>query len=193
MTNFEAAYSRLLERDSAQTEPIEDAIADYFRQLRLPDEANLYDALLLSLRKKDTIFTFNWDPLLFISRVRLNQLGLNEDLPSIFYLHGNVVAAYCEQDDVWGYTNGRCSKCGKEFTPTRLLFPVEKKDYDADTGIRRAWEVARDVLKGDIPFDRFWLQRARHRRGGVQAFAGGMGRAGAARDGADRDHPPARR
>jgi hypothetical protein len=145
--DFEAAYSRLYERDPGQAEPIEDTIAAYFRELRLPDEANLYDALLLTLRRKDVIFTFNWDPLLFISRVRLNQLGLHDHLPSIFYLHGNVVAAYCEEDDIWGYTNGRCSQCGELFTPTRLLFPVEKKDYNTDAGIRRAWEAAHDVLK----------------------------------------------
>jgi len=147
VTDFESAYSRLYERDPAQADPIEDAIAGYFRELRLPDEANLYDAILLSLRRKDAIFTFNWDPLLFLSRIRLNQLGLNDHLPSIFYLHGMVVAAYCEEDDVWGYTNGRCSQCGKPFTPTRLLFPVEKKDYNADPGIRGAWAAAQDVLK----------------------------------------------
>ena len=146
-TDFEAAYSRLFDRDPAQTAPIEDAIAGYFRQLRLPDEANLYDALLLSLRGKDAVFTFNWDPLLFISRVRLNAFGLTDDLPSMFYLHGNVVGAYCERDDVFGWTNGTCSECGNPFTPTRLLFPVEHKDYDADPGIRAAWAAARSVLK----------------------------------------------
>jgi hypothetical protein len=151
-TDFEAAYSRLYERDPAQTAPIEGAVASYFGRLRLPDEANLYDMLLLSLRKKDVIFTFNWDPLLYFSRVRLNKLGLDEHLPPIFYLHGNVMAAYCEKDDVWGYTNGICSRCGKRFTPTRLLFPVEKKDYNSDPAIRRAWEIAQAVLKNT-----FWL------------------------------------
>jgi hypothetical protein len=147
VTDFEAAYSSLHERDRRRVEPIEDAIADYFRDLRLPDEANLYDAILLSLRSKDAIFTFNWDPLLFISRFRLNELGLNDHLPSIFYLHGNVAAAYCERDGVWGYPNGRCSRCGAPFTPTRLLFPVEKKDYNTDPGIRDAWKSAQQVLK----------------------------------------------
>lgn len=147
VTDFEAAYSRLYERDRAKVVPLENAITDYFGELRLPDEANLYDAMLLSLRPKDAIFTFNWDPLLFISRVRLNQLGLDDHLPSIFYLHGNVIAAYCAKDDVWGYTNGRCSQCGKPFEPTRLLFPVERKDYTTDPGIRHAWEAAQGVLK----------------------------------------------
>lgn len=146
-TDFEAAFSRLYDRDALLTEPMEATIAGYFRELRLPDEANLYDALLLSLRRKDAIFTFNWDPLLFISRVRLNQRGLNESLPSITYLHGNVIAAYCKKDDVFGYTNGICSKCGQPFTPTRLLFPVEHKDYTSDPSIRRSWEIARQLLK----------------------------------------------
>ena len=146
-TDFEAAFSRLYERDPSRAASFEEAIADYFERLRLPDEANLYDALLLSLRSKDAIFTFNWDPLLFISRVRLNQRGLGDHLPSIFYLHGNVIAAYCETDDVFGYTNGICSQCGKPFTKTRLLFPVTKKDYNTDPGIRAAWEAAHEVLR----------------------------------------------
>jgi NAD-dependent SIR2 family protein deacetylase len=146
-TDFEAAYSRLYDRDQLLAAPIEEAISAYFRQLRLPDEATLYDALLLSLRSKDSVFTFNWDPLLFISRVRLNQRGLTNDLPDIFYLHGNVIAAYCERDGVFGYTNGQCSQCGQPFTPTRLLFPVEHKDYNTDPGIRAAWEAAHQVLK----------------------------------------------
>src|SRR5579884_2779972 len=142
-TDFEAAFSRLFDRDASQTLAIEKEISNYFGRLRLPDEANLYDALLLSLRSKDAVFTFNWDPLLFISRVRLNQFGLADDLPPIFYLHGNVVGAYCERDGIFGYTNGRCSECGKPFTPTRLLFPVEHKDYNTDAGIRAAWDAAR--------------------------------------------------
>jgi len=146
-SDFEAAYSRLFDQDPKKAVPIEDAIADYFRRLRLPDEANLYDGLLLSLRSKDAVFTFNWDPLLFTSRVRLNQLGLTDDLPSMFYLHGNVIAGYCERDNVFGWTNGKCSVCGRPFTPARLLFPVEHKDYDTDPGIRAAWQAARRVLK----------------------------------------------
>jgi hypothetical protein len=146
-TDFEAAFSRLYERDPAKAAPFEDAIAAYFERVRLPDEADLYDALLLSLRSKDAIFTFNWDPLLFISRVRLNQRGLEDDLPSIFYLHGNVIGAYCEEDDVFGYTNGTCSLCGKRFTKTRLLFPVTTKDYNTDPGIHAAWEAAHKVLQ----------------------------------------------
>jgi hypothetical protein len=147
VTDFEAAYSRLYERNPDQAAPIEDAIAHYFRELRLPDDANLYDVIILSLRKKDSIFTFNWDPLLFQSRIRLNRLGLGDHLPSLFFLHGMVFAAYCEKDDVWGYTNGHCSRCGEPFEPTRLLFPVERKEYNTDPGIRGAWAAAHKVLK----------------------------------------------
>jgi hypothetical protein len=154
-TDFEAAYSRLAERDPTQAATLENDVADYFGRLQLPDDACLYDALLLSLRSRDAIFTFNWDPLLFISRVRLNQLGLNDDLPHIFYLHGNVTAAYCERDDVFGYTNGNCSQCGDPFTPTRLLFPVEHKNYNDDPGIRRAWEAADAYLKHTFMFTVF--------------------------------------
>ena len=55
VTDFEAAYSRLYERGRDLAAPIEDAIAGYFRELRLPDEANLYDTILLSLRTKDVV------------------------------------------------------------------------------------------------------------------------------------------
>ncbi len=145
--DFEAAYSRLFNRDSGLAASLENAIADYFRQLRLPDEANLYDALLLSLRPKDAIFTFNWDPLLYHSRVRLNQFGLNEHLPQMFHLHGMVFGGYCESDDVFGWLGGRCSRCGRSFAPTRLLFPVEKKDYTSDLAIRNSWKAAHAFLR----------------------------------------------
>src|SRR5262249_39377649 len=39
-------------------------VRDYFASLVLPDGPTAYDYLLLSLREKDVIATFNWDPLL---------------------------------------------------------------------------------------------------------------------------------
>lgn len=60
--NFETIYSQL--KDDKKKE-LEMRIFDYFSQLAIPTTATIYDRLLLSLRKKDAIFTFNWDPFLF--------------------------------------------------------------------------------------------------------------------------------
>jgi hypothetical protein len=49
-------------------ERLERAVFDYFSSLQLPDEPTLYDHLVLSLRPKDVIATFNWDPFLIPDR-----------------------------------------------------------------------------------------------------------------------------
>jgi len=46
---------------------------------------------LLSLRKKDAVCTFNWDPFLYDAWIRNRHL----DLPEIFFLHGNVRCGHC--------------------------------------------------------------------------------------------------
>ena len=64
--NFEEIYSLISEKPEyrdLQTE-IEKAVFDYFSELRLPETPTLYDILVLSLRQKDVIATFNWDPFL---------------------------------------------------------------------------------------------------------------------------------
>ena len=66
-TDFEGIYSKL---DSSPqhaniTKRIEHAVENYFSSLKLPDYATIYDRLILSLRKEDAVFTFNWDPFLF--------------------------------------------------------------------------------------------------------------------------------
>ncbi len=65
--NFEDVYSNI---HAAQTkhvalQEIESAVDSYFRRLALPDNPTIYDYLVLSLRPKDVIATFNWDPFLF--------------------------------------------------------------------------------------------------------------------------------
>jgi hypothetical protein len=48
----------------------------------------------LSLREKDVIATFNWDPLLFAACARNHT---RTKLPYIIYLHGNVAIGYCNR------------------------------------------------------------------------------------------------
>ena len=59
--NFEDIYSSLVESKTDQQvlDEIELKIWDYFSQLELPYQATLYDFLILALRKKDLIASFN--------------------------------------------------------------------------------------------------------------------------------------
>lgn len=155
-TDFEAAYSRLSESNASETEEIDRLVGDYFSDLELPDEPTIYDALNLSLRGKDAIFTFNWDPFLLQSRVRLAKLGVVPSFPKLFFLHGNVMAGFCKKDKVSGLVGRRCSTCGEPFEPSRLLFPVEKKNYQDGSLIEREWAF----LEKHVHVDRVWLQRS---------------------------------
>jgi hypothetical protein len=66
VNDFETFYNDLLSggADPTLTTKVEDAIRGYFTTLEIPDDATLYDYLLVSLREKDLIATFNWDPFL---------------------------------------------------------------------------------------------------------------------------------
>lgn len=63
--NFEDIYSELYEADpiSPVLREIEEIVYRYFSNLRLPEAPTLYDHLLLSLRPKDMVATFNWGPI----------------------------------------------------------------------------------------------------------------------------------
>ena len=83
---------------------IEKRIDAYFSSLRIPREATKYDFLLLSLREKDAIFTFNWDPFLFDAYKRNAHIA---SLPEIFFLHGNVRIGICpNHTKAWGKDEG---------------------------------------------------------------------------------------
>lgn len=64
--NLENIYSELYERNDCQNIrlALEERIFNHFDLLCLPDQPTIYDLLIISLRKKDAIATFNWDPLL---------------------------------------------------------------------------------------------------------------------------------
>ena len=76
-TDFEAAYSRLFDHGDPVVSELDALIGKYVSELRLPEEPNLYDYLNLCLRAKDVIFTFNWDPLLVQSQLRLHRAGID--------------------------------------------------------------------------------------------------------------------
>ena len=97
----------------------------------------MYDHLLLSLREKDCIVTFNWDPLIVQAYRRNNE---KFDLPYLLFLHGNVAIGYCKDDIKPGLNGARCPKCNSLFKPTKLLYPIREKDYDQDGFISLQWE-----------------------------------------------------
>ncbi|MFO3150431.1 hypothetical protein SCR18_15830, partial [Legionella pneumophila serogroup 1] len=86
----------------------------------------IYDQLLLSLREKDAIFTFNWDPFLFDAYKRNSDIV---SLPQIFFLHGNVRIGACEACDKWGEKNTYCPECDIRFKDVPLLYPIKNKSY----------------------------------------------------------------
>lgn len=143
--NFEELYSELSQdkRFEGVCSRLEDVVYDYFDSLSLPDEPTLYDHLILSLRSKDVIATFNWDPFLIQAARRNPNKGGH---PSLLFLHGNVRAGYCPTDNVHGVKNTKCSECGQPFKPSRLLYPTANKDYKQDPMIRDAWRVMRDAF-----------------------------------------------
>lgn len=70
--NFEVIYSKLCDDEQylGVRVKIEQKIYDYFCDLSINEEACIYDYLLLSLRPKDIIATFNWDPFLIQAYIR---------------------------------------------------------------------------------------------------------------------------
>jgi len=147
--DFETAYSRLYDRDPALTSSIDDQVREYFAQLELPDEPTLYDVLLMSLRDKDAIFTFNWDPFLFQTILRLIRAGVpGSALPTTWFLHGNVAVGHCdEHPQVRNVPGALCKYCRKPLMASRLLFPVEHKDYQDGSIIEREWTAAQNYLR----------------------------------------------
>jgi hypothetical protein len=112
--------------------------------LQLPDEATLYDYLILSLREKDLIATFNWDP--FLAQAYRRNLKVAK-LPEILFLHGNVEIGTCLAHQKKGWLMQKCPECGKPLEPSRLLYPVRQKNYNDDAFIKNEWDILRVYLK----------------------------------------------
>jgi len=143
--DFELFYDDLVMsgRNPLLMEEIERSIHDYFADLKLPAEATLYDYLLLSLREKDLIATFNWDPFLAQAYRRNPHLV---KLPRVVFLHGNVDVGVCRDHFQKGWLHQSCPVCKRQFEPSRLLHPVRQKDYNTDGFIKNEWEVLREFL-----------------------------------------------
>lgn len=136
--NFELIYDALYaspEHAGLRME-LEDVVRAYFSAIQIPHQVTLYDEMLLSLREKDIIATFNWDPLLLQAYQRVADLG---SVPRIVFLHGNVAVGYCEKDRVKGALANRCGVCHKPFAPSPLLFPIRDKRYRDHPFLAQEW------------------------------------------------------
>lgn len=152
--NFEAFFSDLYQKDFCHPliKIIEKKIYDFFNKLELPDTPTIYDYLVLSMRKKDFIATFNWDPFLWKAAKRNNGVV---DLPHLIFLHGNVSLGYCHKCKIKGENNNLCSKCGDIYTPSQLLYPVKNKNYNSDQGLIVEWQLLKNVMKHAYIFSIF--------------------------------------
>jgi len=144
--NFEDIYSELYENDPASQllKEIEKIVYAYFDNLKLPEFPTMYDHLLLSLRPKDIVATFNWDPFLF------DAWNRNKDkvpVPKILHLHGNVRVAHCKEHSVYGEHGMYCPECDRDLIPSRLLYPISIKNYVNDTFIKTEWEILKKGLR----------------------------------------------
>jgi len=145
--NFELAYEQLIRQGcDHEAARVRRAVWDYFVDLELPDDVTVYDQLILSLRAKDLIFTFNWDPFLFDTWAR-NSCIDGVQLPEIHFLHGNVRVGICKGCcGKWGRVFTVCPECGDRFSELPLLFPESDKNYEGNWYIRSAWEQAKELI-----------------------------------------------
>jgi hypothetical protein len=138
--NFEHIYSQIHSAGKQDViEKLDLAIRKYFGELVLPDEPTFYDYLVLSLRPKDSIVTFNWDPLIIQAYKRWRHLG--RVLPDLIFLHGNVDLGLDLVQKTFTFLSDKPKQ-----TPTKLLYPVEKKDYNLDEFVADQWDRATDAL-----------------------------------------------
>ena len=150
--NLEDIYSEVEERSKSESlflkakEEIENCVFDYFNFFTIPDEPTIYDFLLLSLREKDLIVSFNWDPILIQAGNRLIEKGLilNNRLPKTVFLHGNVGVIYDPNKKAVSMHSRYDSNLGEKCP---LLFPVAQKDYTNNVVIKDSWTMVKEYLK----------------------------------------------
>ena len=147
--NFEKLYSNLYENkiDPSMLKEIDGQVYNYFKSMKLPEEATIYDYLVLSLRPRDVIATFNWDPFLYQAWTRNREIA---DLPFIAFLHGSVSLGYSKEDKRAGPAGWRSKKTFSLFEPSPLLYPITQKKYNDDPFIKSQWEMLESFLSDKV-------------------------------------------
>lgn len=146
--NIETIYSELVENPQYRdiVDKIENEIITYYQKIQITDKPTLYDYLILSLRKKDCIATFNWDPLLIQAYNRVNKITI--DLPNMLFLHSCVEVGICEEcNQAVPLRNKFCPKCRKPLKMPKLLFPIAHKDYTQNVFIKNNWSAFDNYIK----------------------------------------------
>lgn len=149
--NLEDIYMELDERSKADPlcqevkEELEKIIWEYMSDYQLPDTPTIYDFLVMSLTSKDLIATFNWDP--FLVQAIGRAMKYTSTIPQVAFLHGNVAVGFCVENNIMGNVGMICPKCGIPLAPTKLLFPIKKKDYNSDIAISKAWKTLNNALE----------------------------------------------
>lgn len=143
--NFEQLYSNVYREDMDNPILVEmnRRIYNYFLKLELPDKPTIYDYLVMALRPKDMIVTFNWDPFLYQAWCRNIGHGAK---PLIRFLHGNVAIGYDEEDLKPGPAGWYRKDNQHYFKRTPLLYPTGEKDYESDPFISREWTRLKEFL-----------------------------------------------
>jgi hypothetical protein len=144
--NFEATFSWIKRHGGFENQLliVERRIENFFCDLQLPEHATIYDYLVLGLRPKDTIATFNWDPFLLAAHKRNHGVA---ELPDIRFLHGCVTYTNCQDHDILGTLFESCPSCLRPLERVGLIFPEEEKDYAKDALIKREWDSVTARLK----------------------------------------------
>ena len=147
--NFETLYGNLYASDpnSWLLDEIQGRIQDYFGSMQLSDEPTIYDYLMLSLRSKDHIATFNWDPFLYQAFCRVSKFTKN--LPFMSFLHGTVALGYSKEDKRSGPIGYQCRRDGGVFEPVPLLYPIHQKNYNDNDFVIEAWDSLKAMLRKD--------------------------------------------
>lgn len=145
--NLEDIYNEIYERNELKglCANLEKEIYKYFSDFVIPDEPTIYDYLVLSLRNKDLIASFNWDPLLCQAYKRCTEIVGN--LPKLVFLHGNTEIAICVECRVKSFMYHKCSFCGNKLSPVKLLYPIKNKNYSSDIFIKSEWNVLRKKMQ----------------------------------------------
>lgn len=145
--NFEDIYSELYTKPEFKEilDLLESTVYNYFSGLELPDYPTIYDYLVLSLREKDAIATFNWDPLLLQAYQRASRI--TKKLPKLIFLHGNVMVGICKEHKRAGLIFACCPVCGRKFDKVKLLYPIKEKNYEEDLFIKDQWNAVKYFLK----------------------------------------------
>ncbi len=151
-SNLEDIYSEINERSKTESAflsakaIIEERVFDYFNSFAIPDNPTIYDFLLLSLRSKDLIASFNWDPLLIQAGNRLLEKGLilPKYMPKTIFLHGNVGVVFDPKSSSSSMHSKYNVNLGQK---SKLLFPVKDKNYADDIVIKDSWKMVTEYLK----------------------------------------------